>query len=342
MRRASCVFVFCIAAVAAPFHAGAGWNETPQVKALYEAARKEGRVSLWGTHRREVDWIPASFARIFPGIEVQFFGDNDIATKAIAEARAGRHQVDVYWHSITGHLPVVQRDLTTAVDWSMFEVDRRNVAFDGKMGFTSNIVYTIAYNSKNAKQEDIPLNWAGILDERFRGKGAASSFLLPRLIGALGLAWGEDKALAFARELTEKGGVLLTRAPRESLLQSGERIYAFGEVDSMVRSWATDGLPVGYGVPEPVVMGQFGAGVMKNAPNPNAARLLAGYLASVEGKRAREQATGQTDYGPTADNDLARKLHGGELQVVFDKPDTMVAKEKLYGRAAAILTGQAR
>ena len=341
MRRAFCALIFCIAA-AAPLHAQTGWNETPQVKALYEAAKKEGRVTLWGTHRREVDWIPASFAKMFPGIDVQVFGDNDIATKAIAEARAGRHQLDVYWHSMTGHLPIVQRDLTVVVDWSTFGVDRRNIAFDGKMGFTSNIVYTIAYNTKGAKEADVPTNWAGIIDERLKGKGAASSFLLPRLIGALGVAWGEDKALAFARELTDKGGVLLTRAPRESLLQSGERIYAFGEIDSLVRSWATDGLPVGYVVPEPVVMGQFGAGVMKNAPNPNAARLLAGYLATIDGKRAREQATSQTDYGPTADNELARKLHGGKLQVVFDTPEIMAAKEKLYGRAAAILTGQSR
>src|SRR5688572_19928925 len=102
MRRAFCALIFCIAA--SPLHAQPGWNETPQVKALYEAARKEGRVTVWGTHRREVDWIPASFAKLFPGIDVQVFGDNDIATKAIAEARAGRHQLDVYWHSMTGHL----------------------------------------------------------------------------------------------------------------------------------------------------------------------------------------------------------------------------------------------
>ena len=235
MRRALCAFVFCIAAAAAQ----AGWNDTPQVKALYEAAKKEGRVTLWGTHRREVDWIPASFAKLFPGIDVQVFGDNDIATKAIAEARAGRHQLDVYWHSMTGHLPIVQRDLTMALDWSMFEVDRRNVAFDGRMGFTSNIVYTIAYNTKSAKEADVPTNWAGIVDERLKGKGAASSFLLPRLIGALGLVWGEDKALLRARIVAKR--MLLTRAPRESLLQSGERIYAFGEVDSMVRAGPATG-----------------------------------------------------------------------------------------------------
>jgi ABC-type Fe3+ transport system substrate-binding protein len=89
-------------------------------------------------------------------------------------------------------------------------------------------------------------------------------------------------------------------------------------------------------------MGQFGASVMKSAPHPNAARLLAGFLATPEGKQLRESATGQRDYGPTADNDLARKIHAGQLQAVFDRTDNMVQREALFGKAAAILTGQAR
>ena len=66
------------------------------------------------------------------------------------------------------------------------------------------------------------------------------------------------------------------------------------------------------------------------------------FLASAEGKHSREQATGQLDYGPTADNDLAKKIHSGKLQVVFDAADNMVAREKLFGKAAAVLTGQTR
>jgi iron(III) transport system substrate-binding protein len=309
---------------------------------LYAAAKKEGQVIIWGTQRREVDWIPAAFGRLFSGIDVQFLGDNDIAVKAIAEARASRHQVDVYQSSLTGILPVVQRDLLTNVDWSAFGIDARNIAFEGRMAYTSNIVYTVAYNNKLAKDVDAPKNWMDVLDERYKGKGVSSTFLLPRLIGGLGLAWGDDKALQFARDIVAKANLLLTRAPRESLLQSGERVYAFGEIDSLIRAVAAEGLPVGQVVPEPVVVGQFGATIMKNAPHPNAARLLAGFLASAEGKAARLQATSQADYGPTSDNAFAKALHSGKMQVVWDRPDNMVAREALFGRAAAILTGQSR
>ena len=100
--------------------------------------------------------------------------------------------------------------------------------------------------------------------------------------------------------------LLLTRAPRESLLQSGERLYGFGEIDSLIRAVIKEGLPVAQVVPEPVVMGQFGVTIMKNAPHPNAGRLLAGFLATPEGKRARLNATFQADYSATSDNELAK------------------------------------
>ena len=309
MKRKCVAAMALLLALTGTAGAQTDWKDSPEVKTLYEAARKEGKVIVWGTQRREVEWIPAAFGAMFPGVEVQVLGDNEIATRAISEARAGRHQVDVYWHSLTGTMPLVQRELLTAHDWTPFGVAKESTAFDGKMGFTSNIVYTIVYNTKALKESDVPKSWTEVLDPRLKGKMTASMFLAPRFVGALGIAWGEDKALQYARDLREKTDILLTRAPRESLLQSGERVISVGEIDSQVRAWMAEGLPVAFIVPEPVIVGQFGASVMLKAPNPNAARLMAGYLASVDGKREREKATHQSDYGPTATNDLARRLH---------------------------------
>src|SRR5262245_34466700 len=110
MKRMFAVLALALA-LTAPAAAQSVWKDSPEVQKLYEAAKKEGKVIVWGTQRREVEWIPAVFGALFPGIDVQVLGDNEIATRAISEARAGRHQVDVYWHSLTGTMPVVQRDL---------------------------------------------------------------------------------------------------------------------------------------------------------------------------------------------------------------------------------------
>ena len=163
----------------------------------------------------------------------------------------------------------------------------------------------------------------------------ASMFLAPRFVGALGIAWGEDKALQYARDLREKTDILLTRAPRESLLQSGERVISVGEIDSQVRAWIAEGLPLAFVVPEPVIVGQFGASVMAKAPNPNAARLMAGYLASVDGKaRAREGDASRATMARPPTNELAKRLHSGGTQVVHDTVQIMAAKEALYPKAA--------
>ena len=151
-----------------------------------------------------------------------------------------------------------------------------------------------------------------MLDPRLKGKMTASMFLVPRFVGALGIAWGEDKALQYARDLREKTDILLTRAPRESLLQSGERVISVGEIDSQVRAWIAEGLPVAFVVPEPVIVGQFGASVMAKAPNPNAARLMAGCLASIDGKKAaREGDVPERLLARPPTTTLAKRLHSG-------------------------------
>ena len=289
MRRLAALCLIAAAAWSAPVHAQ--WKDSPEIKALYEAAKKEGKVIVWGTARAEVEWIPAAFNAMFPGITVEFLGDNDIATKAIAEARAGRHQIDVYWSSLTASLPVVQRDLIGATDWTPFGIPKASLGFDGKMAFTSNIAYAFAYNSEKVKPEDLIKDWSEATNPKYKGKMTASLFLLPRMIGGLSLAWGKDKAAQFARDLMANSDLLLTRAPRDPMLQSGERLYGLGEVNSLVRQWTRSGMKIDHVIPQPVVLGQFGSMVMAKPPQSKC-RQAAG---RVHGHAGRQEGEGNRD-----------------------------------------------
>ena len=338
MKRFTLACAAIAAFVATP--AQAQWNKSPEVLALYEKAKAEKKVVVWGTQRTEVEWIPPAFNAMFPGIEVEFLGDNDIATKAIAEARAGRHTIDVFWSSLTGVLPLMQRDLMTKIDWAPFEVAKESIAYDGRMAYTSNMVYVIAYNRDLVKREEIPTNWAGLLDPKFKGKMVGSLFLLPRVFGGLNIAWGAERATRFARDIISTTDIQLTRAPRESIIATGERVIAMGEVDSLTRNWARDGMKIDYVVPEPMLLGQFGSTVMAKAPSPNAARLLAGFMATPDGKAAKEKATTQTDYGPAGKSELAKLIQSGKVEVVADTPQLMEAREKAIRDMGPIVTGQ--
>jgi iron(III) transport system substrate-binding protein len=330
------------AAIAVATAASADWKQSPAVKELYEKAKAEGEVVIWGTNTREVDWIPAAFTAEWPGIKVNALGDNDIAPKIIAETRAGRHAVDVYWSSITGVAPIVQRELPTPVDWSIFGLSKDNTAFDGRMGFTNNIVYVVAYDTRKMSETDMPKTWDQLIEPKYKDKMAGSLFLMPRLVSALSIKWGQDNALDFARKLAGDTGILLTRAPRESILQSGERVMAAGEVDTLPKLWAAGGMPVKYVIPAPVVLGQFGATVLARAPHPNAARLLAGWLTSKEGKMAREKGNFEVDYRPGSDHPDAQKIYASGVAVIEDRVEEMEARAALYKKAADILTGQAK
>jgi ABC-type Fe3+ transport system substrate-binding protein len=331
-----------IAAVLIAAAVPAAAQDKAAVQALYEKARAEGSVMIWGPSRGEVEWIPSAFAKVFPGIEVKFVGDNDVVTKAITEARGGRSELDVMWNSVTATAPMVQRDMPAAMDWTPFGLPAAETGFSGKMGFSNKVAYAVAFTRDGVKADDLPQKWDDVLQDKYKGKMVASLFLLPRLLGGLSLSWGMDRTTQFARDLTSKTGLMLTKAPRESLIQSGERQLAYGEIDTGFRRQIKEGKPFAITLPEPVILVQFGATVMAKAPHPNAARLLAGWLTTPESRKARAEATGQLDYEKTSTDPFAQSLYNGTRQAVFDLPSNMAEREEAIRKLGPIIAGQAQ
>jgi len=336
--------IFAVLAVGAMSMAAGGaaadWKAEPAIQALYAAAKKEGAVSIWGTTAGAVDWIPKAFAETFPGIDVQAHGENEITTKAISEARGGRHTVDVFQHSLTGTMPLVQRGIIAKVDWPKLGIPENQTTFDGHSLLAYNIAYTIIFNKDKIGSLPVPTKWEQLRDPVYKGKLVSSIFLLPRLSGGLSVVWGMEKTEAFLRDLTGKNEIMVTRAPRESIVLGGERLFSVGEIDSQVLRWQRSGLSLEMVTPEPVVFGQFVASVMDKAPNPNAARLLARWLVSPEGKAGQKQFTFAVDYGPDSDNPIARKVHAKQMPAAFDTPEAMAEREKATGSFGRIVAGQ--
>jgi len=348
MSRVIHHLVACSVAFAASSGAGAedvaadAWDRQPEVRELYEKAKAEGRVVLWGVQQREVDWEQAPFAERFPGIRIEWYADANIATKAIAEARGGRHAVDVVHAALGTILPLVDRKLLQPVRWSQFGVAAESTAFDARAAFTHSLVYTFAYNTRLVAQQELPRTWDDLLDPRWRGRLAASQFVLPRMIATLGLQWGEAKAVAYARALVDRNAVMITRAPRESFVQSGERVASIGEPANSARLWAAQGLSIGHVFPTPVGAAQVTVAVMADAPHPHAARLLAGWMASRAGKQARDRLRHDVDVGPGADNATYRALVAQGATFVHETAANVKQREALFRKLIPIVGGQDR
>ena len=322
--------------------AAAQWRDTPAVKALHDAARQEGEVVLWGPQQRDLNWVARAFGAMFPGVAVRTLADADAAARIVTDSRTNTYVADVLWTSLPAGAPAIQRSLAATPDWSQFGVAEDDVAFDGRMAFTNNTVYVVAYSTDHAKDSDIPESWADFADQRLAGKMATSLYALPRLTAGLAQNWGEERALQFTRDLVQRAEIMVTRGPRDGYLKSGERPIALAELDGLARLWVGDGLPIRYKLPQPVVAAQYGVISLAHAPHPNAALLLAGWLASPEGKAARERATGAIDYRPSSRNAAARALHARGVPFVFENAADVRTRDALTERLTFLLSNVAR
>ena len=318
----------------------ADWQPNTAMKALYGKAKAEKEVSLWTPAAIEGGWVNDQFAKRFPGITVNLTADLQGATKIIAEARAGRHTVDNWTFAIGGMLEVQKRGLLAQEDWATYGIDPKDTFFDGQAAATHNFVYTSIYSKAAVKPTDLPKTFDDFTDPKWTGKLVAQSFLLPRMMGFFALEWGPERAEKWGRTLIEDRKMLIINSPSEPYLKSGERVMAVGESISLAYQYQADGLDVAYRTLDLVPAGQFAVTVLKDAPHPNAALLLAAWLSSDEGKGLYEKLIHEADIRPDSKSELAAEIRKSGAKIVLENLDTMAQRAKYYEGFSKMVRGQ--
>jgi iron(III) transport system substrate-binding protein len=318
----------------------AAWEPPPAMMALYDKAKAEKEVVLSGPAAVEVEWVPDYFAKRFPGIEVKTIADLQGATKIIAEARAGRHSFDVWSFSLGGMIEVEKRGLLETIDWTGFGLDKGNVVFDGHAIATHNFVYSTVYAKEHVAAAELPRTWEALTDPKWTGKLTAQTFLLPRLMGFLALDWGPERAESWGRTLIDQRKLLVTSTPAENLLKTGERVLAVADSVSLSYRYTADGVPSGYLVMDIVPAAQFAVAAFKDAPHPNAAALLAAWLASDEGRELYERVIHEPDIRPGSKSALAQEIRAAKAKVLIEDVATMDKRAQYYQSFSALVRGE--
>jgi iron(III) transport system substrate-binding protein len=330
----------CLAAIFSLPAWAQSWQPNAAMLALYEKAKPEKEVVIWAPAAVEAGWVPDQFAKRFPGIEVKPTADLQAATKIIAESRAGRHSVDAWSFTIGGMIEVQKRDLMLPVDWARYGIAKDNVFFGGQAAATHNFLYVSVYAKTALTPADLPKRWDDLLQPHWKGKLTAQAFLLPRLMGFLALEWGEERTAKWGRALIDDQKMLITSTPAESLLKSGERVLAVGESVSLAYQYAADGVDSGYQIMDLVPAGQFAVSVLKDAPHPNAALLLAAWLASDEGKEYYETLVHQPDIRPGSTSAFAHEIAAAKAKPVLEDVANMDQRADYYKNFSALVRGQ--
>jgi iron(III) transport system substrate-binding protein len=300
---------------------------------LYQAAKKEGTV-VWYTSliiNQAVRPLVAAFNKKYPGIEVQYSrGDSGPnAIKVLDEARAGKVQGDVF-DGIATTPPLLKAGLVEK--FVPTDVDKYPAASRDPEGrWNALVVYflTPGINTDLVGKNEIKTA-QDLLNPKWKGKiawGTEPSSGAPAYVGAVLMSMGRDKGMAFLRALAKQDVVNVDATNRAVLDQVilGQYAIALSIFNHHADISAKKGAPVAWLKVEPIPAPFHSIGLVKNAPHPNAAKLLIDFLLSEEGQRA----FANVGYLPAMPSVPAKtpelKPEAGGFIATFISPATMTA-----------------
>jgi ABC-type Fe3+ transport system substrate-binding protein len=262
--------------------------------ALIAAAKKEGEV-VWYTTQiiaQLVRPMSAAFEKTY-GIKVRSTRANstELSVKIINESRASRPQSDIFDGTST---VVVLKKEGYVLKWLPDSARAYPAQYKDPEGYwvATNLYFlTPGFNTGLVPKGTEPRSYEALLDPKWRGKMAwstsATSSGGPGFIGTVLTEMGEDKGMAYLRELSKQKVVNVASAAREVLDQviAGEYSIGLQIFNHHTVISAKKGAPVDWIKMEPVTGTLSVLSVHKDAPHPNAAKLLADFITSGEGQQ---------------------------------------------------------
>jgi iron(III) transport system substrate-binding protein len=276
--------------------------------ALIEAAKKEGTVVFYTSTDVEVaEKLAAAFEKRYPGMKVQTErnGAERILQRLTQEYGSNIHAADVVeasdmtalliWKRNGWLAPFVPADV--ARGWP---ADQRDP--DGCYATERFTLSPILYNTKLVKPEDAPKSFADLLDPKWNGKIVKAHPGYSGTIMTVTFEVARDIGWDFFKKLGQQHIMQVQSAadPPKKVAQ-GERPVAADGGEYVPLQMIAQGAPLALVYPTegtPSIPG--GAGVMIDAPHPNAARLFDLYLFSKEGQTLLVEMGGIRSFHPDA------------------------------------------
>lgn len=268
---------------------------------LIEAAKKEGKAVWYNAMEITVaEKLIKVFEAKYPGISVrnERSGSERIFQRLAQERGSNIFACDIVNSADAAHFIVWKRQgwLEPMVPADVAEhYPAAEKDLDGTYATMRAYLGVIAYNTKMVKPEDAPKGWKDLLDPKWSGKMVKShpaysgttmnmTFQLAREFG-----WEYFEKLAQQKVMQVQSS---TDPPKKVAL--GERAIMADGGDYLVRLFKEKGDPIELVYPvEGAPYISAPNAMLKNAPNPNAGRLLQCWLFSQEGQQAFVEISGQ-------------------------------------------------
>lgn len=269
-------------------------QEMPNVPySLLKAACDEGQVNLYvGTWADAQNNQVEAFKKRFPCINVTRLelGMTKMRERFMTEMRASRFLSDVIQdtdaESLDGYakLGYIQ-EYTISNDKDYGDAAKvSGLRYPLRIGISG-----IGWNTDLVSEEDAAIltKWEGMVDPRWKGRAGiidsgGSSANVP--IYLWWKVYGDDFIKKMAENVQPR--VFTTAPSAAQALASGEVAVLFGPGEGFLPPLYLAGAPIHWSLPEPGAAYVTGQAIVKNGPNPNAAKLYQEYSFAAEGYKA--------------------------------------------------------
>jgi len=247
---------------------------------LLQAAKKEGELSVYHVYPA-LPVVMAAFTKKY-GIKVRAWraGSEAVLQRISAEARAGRHEVDIVQNNAPENEAAYREKLLQEVR-SPYQgelIPQALPAHAQWVGITLD-VWTAAYNTDKVKKEELPQTYQDLLAPRWKDRLGIEAFnhgWFATLLGEM----GEKDGLKLFADIVATNGISVRKGHSllTSLVASGEvpfaiTVYSWNPVQSRKKGAPIEGLAL-----QPLI-GQFSTiALLKKSPHPNAAVLFYDFM----------------------------------------------------------------
>ena len=338
MKLRAFVAAVIVVGLVSLFFSGAGYAQdkgqgsSEGITQLYNAAKKEGRVVIWGpTDAIVYQRMQEALDKQYPGIKIESFESipEPLVQRIIAESQAGKPAaVDVIQSgSLRALRPLIDRDMLAPYPgWEkVFGLDAvyANQRFVG--GY--NLTLPIAYNTKTVSAQEAPKTWEDLADPKWKGrKIIIEARLVP--FAMLGTEWGKSKAIELTKKILSQQQPLIVQGGTTvaNALAGGQVSIAVGTYAFTIEGLKKQGAAVDWVAVSPLPVLTSAEGVLKTAAHPNAGRFFAGWMGTPEGQKIRYATRGQAmEVGTNAIGNVAERIRSQKPAIILETDKTFTS-----------------
>jgi iron(III) transport system substrate-binding protein len=271
-------------------NAAAAYDGPDRLTRIAAAARQEASLTIYTTiAEKDMPTLVGPFeAKYGVTVNVWRAGTDKVLQRTVAEAAAGRHEVDVV-HFGSPEMEALAREQVLAPVDSPVHADLQPGSVPGHKRWAATLlsVWVQAYNTKLLRREELPETYADLLDPKWKGKLGIEAKDQDWFSSVVDVMGGGEQGIDYFRQLGATNGVSvrLGHTLLNNLVISGEVPLALTVYNYMPEQAKKKGAPIDWFAIEPAIARSNAVGVAARAPHPAAALLFYEYLLGEEAQQ---------------------------------------------------------